>query len=103
MEKSNGFHAMMYAIWELLDKVDIHQDKISMNAIKLGKLIKRQKLKSKHTLDQKEIRYYTISLVEIFKSWGTHGHKDWKVKEKDMASVFTVNFERKEFANKGGS
>lgn len=96
MDTSNGFHSMMYALWEMLDKVDMNVNGISMNAIKLGKLIKRQKLKSKHTLDQKEIRYYTLGLVEIYKNWGRYGHKDWKVSEREMSSIFTVYFERKD-------
>ena len=101
MEYSNGFHTMMYAIWELLDKVDMKYDRISMNAIKLGKLIKRQSIKSKHTLNQKEIHYYTISLREIYKNWAMKGHPDWSVKEKDMSATFTIIFERKEFKDRG--
>jgi len=101
MEYSNGFHTMMYAVWELLDKVNIESNSISMNAFKLGKLIKRQKIKSKHTLDQKEIYYYSQSLKEIYKEWARHGHPDWSVREKEISSVFTVIFERKEFKRKG--
>lgn len=95
-KKTNGFDTMMYAVWELLDKVDMNQDTFSMNCFKLGKLIKRQKLKSKHTLEPKEISYYSKSLVEIYKGWGMNGHPDWKVREKEMSSVFTIVFERKE-------
>lgn len=95
MDNSNGFHTMMYAVWELLDKVDIHTDRISLNAIKLGKYIKRQKLKSKHTLDKKELRYYSNSLAEIYKSWGRRGHKDWTVRENEFSASFSVIFERK--------
>ena len=91
---SNGFHPIMYAVWELLDKVDIERDYISMNAIKLGKLIKRIPLKSKHTLDDKEIHYFSIGLKEIYMNWATFGHPEWKVRERD-AFVFTIVFERK--------
>lgn len=95
-EFSNGFHAVMYCVSEILDKVDLKQDRITFNYSKLGKLIKRQRVKSKHTLGDKEIRYYGKKLVEIFKNWGTHGHEEWIVRQKNPSSVFTVVFIRKE-------
>ena len=91
---SNGFHSMMYAVWELLDKIEMERDHYSMNAIKLGKLIKRIPLKSKHTLDEKEIHYYSIGLKEIYMNWSRFGHPEWKVREKDSFR-FTIVFERK--------
>ena len=93
---TNGFHALMYSVWEILDKVDQEQDRYSMNAFKLGKLIKRQKLKSKHTLNPKEIHYYTLGLIEIYKNWARYGHNEWAIKEKEMSASFTVVFLRKE-------
>jgi len=95
MSLSNGFHTMMYAVWEILDKLDRDVTMFSMNAIKLGKLIKRQKLKSKHTLTQQEISYYSRGLIEVCRNWAIYGHPDWKVKEKTPSSMFTVVFERK--------
>ena len=38
--------------------------------------------------------------MEIFENWGSHGHRDWKVREKEMSSTFTIVFERKEFVGK---
>ncbi len=92
---SNEFHTLMYAVWEILEKLDIHQDIFSLNAMKFGKLIKRQKIKSKHTLNQKEIAYYTQALVEIYRNWAMYGHRDWTVKEREMTAVFTIEFKRK--------
>jgi len=95
-EKQNGYHAVMYAVWEILDKVDPNQHKFSLYGFKLGKLIKRYKLKSKHTLTNEERMYYHNMLVEVFKNWAIGGHPDWRVKEKDMQPTFTVEFIRKD-------
>lgn len=92
---SNGFHSMMYCVSEILDKLDFDQEKFTLNAYKLGKLIKRQKVKSKHTLDDVEISYYSRMLYEILKHWGRYGHKDWKIMEKVPSSSLTVQFIRK--------
>ena len=93
---SNGFHTMMYAVWEILDKLDDNVESISMNGIKLGKLIKRHPLKSKHTLTRKEINCYSRGLIEICQNWGVHGHPSWNVREKTPSSMFTAVFYRKE-------
>ncbi|MCK4544180.1 hypothetical protein KAU43_01450 [candidate division WOR-3 bacterium] len=95
-EPSNECYTMMHSIWEILDKVDPNLNKFSVNAVKLGKLIKRQRLKSKHTLGQSEIHYYTKLLVEVFKNWADYGHRDWKVRQRNPSTTFTVLFERKD-------
>ncbi len=92
---SNGFHSMMHSVWEILDNVDFETEKFTVNAYKLGKLIKRQKVKSKHTLEENEISYYSKKLYEIRKFWATYGHPDWKIKEKVPSGSFTVQFIRK--------
>ena len=93
--KSNGFHTMMHTVWEMLDKVDINQPYITIHGVKLGKYIKRIPLKSKHTLDENEVAYYTRGLMEVFRSWPTHGHPNWNVRQKQMSERFAVIFERK--------
>ncbi len=92
---NNGFYSMMYSVWAILDKVDNDQDKFTLNAYRLCKLIKRQKLKSKHTLDNGELQFYSRMLAEIFKKWVGYGHSDWKVREKLPSPTFTVQFIRK--------
>jgi len=92
----NGYHAIMYGVWELLDKVDLDQHSFSLTGYKLGKLIRRYKLKSKYTITHEERMYYHNKLVEVYKNWAIDGHPDWNVKEKEMQPTFTVEFIRKE-------
>lgn len=93
---SNGFHSMMHSVWEILDKVDPDIDILTLTCYKLGKLIKRKKVKSRHTLDDTEISYYSRMLYEIFREWVRYGHRDWKVKEKVPSGSLTVQFIRKQ-------
>lgn len=85
----------MFSLKQILDKLNPDVESITLNAKKLGKLIKGQKIKSRYTLTEDENWYYASGLKELYRNWGFYGDRGWTVEEKTPNPRFTVIFRRK--------